>query len=133
MAAEAGVILRYHTFATGVVMGGKHIAAVIVESKSGREAFAGKIVVDATGDADIAVFAGVPFETGRAKDGAVQPMRLTPRYGSWERVRRRARQPGLPRRRLFEITAIHEAWMSKRCRANSSSDAPHIKQRRAHY
>jgi len=36
---------------------------VIVESKSGREAIRAKVVVDATGDADIAAFAGAPLHT----------------------------------------------------------------------
>ena len=76
MASEAGVRLRYHTFAAGVVKEENRIEAITVESKSGREAIRGKVIVDATGDADIAFFAGVPFEVGRTDDGALQPMSL---------------------------------------------------------
>jgi hypothetical protein len=34
---------------------------VITESKSGRQAVLAKVVIDATGDADIAYFAGAPY------------------------------------------------------------------------
>jgi len=81
MAVEAGVRLRYHTFATDVIEDGDRIAAVVVESKSGRQALSGAVVVDATGDADIAARAGVPYEVGRPEDGALQPMSLIFRLG----------------------------------------------------
>jgi hypothetical protein len=81
MAIDAGATLRYHTLATGVVSEGSRITAVIVESKSGREAFGGRIFIDATGDADIAASAGVPVDTGRTGDGALQPMSLIFRLG----------------------------------------------------
>ena len=81
MAVEASVRLRYHSFASDVVSDGHRIAAVITESKSGRQALTGKVVVDATGDADIAARSGVPFEVGRNTDGALQPMSLIFRLG----------------------------------------------------
>jgi len=81
MALEAGVRLQYHSAATGVVKTEKQISAVLVESKSGRQALCARVIVDATGDADIAAFAGVPFETGRPGDGALQPMTLMFRLG----------------------------------------------------
>jgi hypothetical protein len=76
MATESGVILRYHSFAAQVVKNDGRIDAVIVESKSGRQAIAARTVVDATGDADLVALAGAPFELGRAGDGAMQPMSL---------------------------------------------------------
>jgi hypothetical protein len=54
---------------------------VITESKSGREAIAARIVVDATGDGDIAVRAGVPCTKGREGDGKMQPMTLMFKVG----------------------------------------------------
>ena len=76
MATEAGVHLHLHTQACAPVMEGNTIAGVFTESKSGREAFLAKIVVDATGDGDIAARAGVPFQKGRDGDGRMQPATL---------------------------------------------------------
>jgi hypothetical protein len=81
MAIESAVTLRYHTLAVGVAAEGHRISAVITESKSGREAFSARVFIDATGDADIAVFAGAPVKTGRSEDGALQPMSLLFRLG----------------------------------------------------
>ncbi len=81
MMVEAGVHLRYHTLATGVIRDGASLAAIVVESKSGRQALTGTVIVDATGDADVAARAGVPYEVGRPGDGALQPMSLIFRLG----------------------------------------------------
>ena len=66
---QAGVELLLHAWAAGVVMGeaGNHIQAVLVQTKSGRQAVCAKQVIDCSGDADIAHFAGVPNTLG---DGA---------------------------------------------------------------
>ena len=39
---------------------------MIIESKSGRAAVRGRVFVDASGDADVAAWAGVPFEKATA-------------------------------------------------------------------
>lgn len=65
MALEAGVDLRYHRWAVGVLREGPRITHVILESKAGREAVACRSVVDATGDADLVALAGEPFEMER--------------------------------------------------------------------
>lgn len=73
MLTEAGVDVRFYTFCAGVVMDGDRIRGIITESKSGREAILGKIVIDCTGDADVAYRAGVPCEKGNAKGGMQPP------------------------------------------------------------
>lgn len=73
---EAGVDLQLHTWVTDVVMKGERIDAVIIESKSGRQAIKAHTFVDATGDADVAARAGVEFEIGRPADGKMQPVSL---------------------------------------------------------
>jgi len=60
-----GVKILYGTYAVGASVEDRKITAVIVENKSGRSAIALKSVVDATGDADIAVFAGADTDTFR--------------------------------------------------------------------
>jgi len=76
MLAEAGVDLRLYQYVAAPVMDGQRITGIITESKSGRRAFLGKVVVDATGDGDVAARAGAPFVSGRESDGKMQPMTL---------------------------------------------------------
>lgn len=64
---DAGVELLFHAWAAAVLMDGSRIAALVVETKSGRQAIRANAFVDGSGDADVAAFAGVPFEVG---DGA---------------------------------------------------------------
>jgi len=52
------------------------IRGVLVDSKQGRRAILARIVIDATGDGDIAAKAGLPFDYGRAGDGLVQGMTM---------------------------------------------------------
>jgi hypothetical protein len=52
------------------------VAAVLVDTKTGRKAVKGTIFIDATGDGDIAANAGLPFEMGRREDGLVQGMTM---------------------------------------------------------
>jgi hypothetical protein len=59
----SGARLLFHTTVVGVVMADETtIDAVLIESKSGRAAVRGRVFVDASGDADVAAWAGVPFE-----------------------------------------------------------------------
>jgi len=75
MLDAAGVELLFHAFASGVYEENSK-RGVIFETKSGPIVIKAKIIVDCTGDGDIAVFAGAPFEVGRLEDGTVQPMTL---------------------------------------------------------
>ena len=59
---EAGVELLAHTWAVDASVEGDTIKAVMVESKSGREAIVGQVFVDATGDGDSADWCKVPHE-----------------------------------------------------------------------
>lgn len=76
MLKEAGVILQLYTFASGAIMGEHTIKGAILESKSGREAVLAKIVIDCSGDGDIAAKAGAKFYKGREYDGKMQPMTI---------------------------------------------------------
>ena len=62
LALEAGVDLLLHTFVVDVAMKADRITGVIVSSKAGLGLIQAGMVVDATGDADIAARCGVPFE-----------------------------------------------------------------------
>ncbi len=64
MVREAGIELRLHSgFAGGIVRDGR-IVGVIAESKAGRQAIMGDVVIDATGDLDVAAAAGAAFCEG---------------------------------------------------------------------
>lgn len=73
MLAEAGVRLKLYSFVCEPVMEGNTVRGVILENKSGRSAVLAKIVIDASGDGDVAAKAGVPYFLGREEDGRMQP------------------------------------------------------------
>jgi hypothetical protein len=62
MMEENGVHLLLHTLAVDVIKQDNTMKGVIVENTSGRQMVLGKIVIDCTGEGDIAVRAGAPFE-----------------------------------------------------------------------
>ncbi|MGF6524873.1 FAD-dependent oxidoreductase [Variovorax sp. PvP013] len=69
----AGVELLFHAHAAAVLMDGARIAALVVETKSGRQAIRAGVVVDASGDADVAAFAGVPHAVGDGHGSGLFP------------------------------------------------------------
>ncbi len=62
MLVEAGVFVCVNTLLAGVIMDGARIQGVIVESRSGREAFEGKSFVDGTAYGDLAAGAGAQYQ-----------------------------------------------------------------------
>lgn len=69
----AGVQILFHAWAAAVVMSGQAIEALVVETKSGRQAIRARRFIDCSGDADVAHFAGVPFELGDGHGSALFP------------------------------------------------------------
>ncbi len=57
---EAGITPMLHRTVVAPVMEGNRVTGIITESKAGREAILGRVVIDASGDADIAHRAGAP-------------------------------------------------------------------------
>ena len=71
---EAGVELLFHTHGVGVMMADPgRIQALFIENKSGRFAVAAKQFIDASGDADLAYYAGVAFEKGTGTHDMMYP------------------------------------------------------------
>jgi hypothetical protein len=62
MVVEAGVDLFLHSWGTHPIMDGNTVTGVIFESKSGRQAILGKVIIDSTGDGDMFVAAGAEFD-----------------------------------------------------------------------
>ncbi|SEE56237.1 FAD-dependent oxidoreductase [Jiangella alba] len=85
---DSGSDLLYHTFVVGTLRAGRAVKGVVIETKSGRFAVLARVVVDCTGDGDVAARAGAHFEKGR-DDGLMQPMTTMFRLGGVTWVQRR--------------------------------------------
>lgn len=72
---EAGADILYNTLCVDVLKEGSTVVGAVVENKSGRGAVLSRVVIDCTGDADLAAKAGAPFQKGN-EDGICQPMSL---------------------------------------------------------
>ncbi|MDR0833664.1 MAG: FAD-dependent oxidoreductase [Candidatus Symbiothrix sp.] len=62
MLLEAGVSIYFHSYLTGCKQSGNSLTHIFIENKNGSEAIAGKYFIDCTGDADLALQAGVPMQ-----------------------------------------------------------------------
>ncbi|MCW5658078.1 MAG: FAD-dependent oxidoreductase [Burkholderiaceae bacterium] len=71
--AASGAQLLFHASVVGVHREGERIDAVLIETKSGRGAIRAHWFIDATGDADVAHHAGVPYELGDGHGDALYP------------------------------------------------------------
>lgn len=102
---EAGVRLLLHAFASGA-MTGPDGERVVFETKSGPIVIEADVVVDCTGDGDVAAAAGADFELGREEDGLVQPMTLMFRMVDFTR----ARFASYVRKHPDQWRGVHGLW-----------------------
>lgn len=79
---EAGVDWHLHTNVVDVLRRKNGIRGIIVSGKSGFGLFEPKIVIDATGDADVAAQSEVSFHQGSEDDGSTKPPTLMFRIGN---------------------------------------------------
>lgn len=73
MLVAAGVQILFHAWAAAVLMKARRIDALVVETKSGRMAIRSAKFIDCSGDADVAHFAGVPYELGDGRGSGLYP------------------------------------------------------------
>ena len=73
---EAGVKLYLYTFSCTALTENGRVTGLVTESKAGRRAMLCKVLIDATGDGDLAASAGAAYQKGRETDGKMQPMTL---------------------------------------------------------
>ena len=66
MFEAAGVQTLFNVWASEPIMDGRRVAGLVVEAKDGPRAIRARVVIDATGDADVAARAGAPTDEGRA-------------------------------------------------------------------
>jgi hypothetical protein len=64
MMEESGVQFMGNTFASDPIMEGNTVKGLLIENKSGTQAIMAQVVIDTTGDADVAARAGVPVDNG---------------------------------------------------------------------
>lgn len=72
LVSEAGVPFTFQTTLVDVIASGGHVEQAICWGKSGLFAVTARIYIDGTGDGDLAVWAGAPFEKGDG-DGNLMP------------------------------------------------------------
>jgi hypothetical protein len=77
----AGVQLLFYTWTAGTLVEGGKVRGVVIENKSGRQAVLADVVIDASGDGDVAINAGARYVTGREQDGKMRPMTIVFRMG----------------------------------------------------
>lgn len=85
---QLGVEYWYHCPMVDAVVEDGRVRGAIVEGKWGRRAVLAKVVIDASGEGDLAARAGAAFDIGRASDGLCQPTTL-----------------------MFEIDGLPENWV----------------------
>ncbi|MFA5857499.1 MAG: FAD-dependent oxidoreductase [Elusimicrobiota bacterium] len=84
MLVDSKVQLVFHSQVVDAVVENNRVDALIFSGKSKLFAITPKIVVDATGDGDVAYYSGVPYEKGKHPTGELQAMTLMFRIGGVE-------------------------------------------------
>jgi len=100
LAREAGVRVLLHAWVQGVETSGDRVTGVVVATKIGLRRVAAKIVVDASGDADVCYHSGVPFELAGDREPA-QTLTTTFRMCNVDVARRKS----VPKAKLHELMA----------------------------
>src|SRR5262249_25190326 len=70
---DAGAQILFHALGASVVMDGQNAAALLVETKSGRQAIKARAFIDASGDGDLAAWAGAPVEISKGRGELMYP------------------------------------------------------------
>ena len=100
LARDAGVRVLLHAWVQDVESSGDRITGVVVATKIGLRRVAAKIVVDASGDADVCYHSGVPFELAGDREPA-QTLTTTFRMCNVDVAKRKS----VPKARFHELMA----------------------------
>ncbi|EIQ01796.1 Glucose inhibited division protein A [Opitutaceae bacterium TAV1] len=115
MTAEAGVEVLFVSHAVDAMVENGRIRGVVIENKSGRQVVLAGRVIDCTGDADIAFFAGCECMAGRPSDGKHQACSLEFRLGGvdWDRYQE------------SELKRTDPSWINLIGKAVADGDMPY--------
>jgi hypothetical protein len=111
MVQGAGVHLLLGTVVLEPVLEGKRAAGILVAGKSGTRALLAGVVIDCTGDADLAHAAGAPCTFGRESDHKARPFALLFRLG------------GLDIPRIMQYVAAHPEELQPQYRKGTLLEA----------
>ena len=100
LALDAGVRVLLHAWVQDVEVSGGRVTGVIAATKIGLRRIAAKVIVDASGDADVCYHSGVPFELAGEKDPA-QTLTTTFRMCNVDVARRKT----VPKAAFHELMA----------------------------
>ena len=78
---SAGVRFLFYTWTADTIVEAGRVRGVIIESKSGRQAVLADVLIDASGDGDVAVRAGAKYIIGREQDNKMRPMTIVFKMG----------------------------------------------------
>ena len=76
MCCEAGVQVLFHSTFVPPVMEENRLTGLVIMTKGGLKLVKSDIVIDCTGDADVAYRSGVPCEMGDEASGRIQPVTM---------------------------------------------------------
>lgn len=76
MLEEAGVDLLLYSFVCDVIMEQGTVIGIVTSGKSGLVAYSCSVVIDGTGDGDVAYKAGAEYLKGNPENGLMQPATL---------------------------------------------------------
>ena len=84
---EKNITPLLHAWITGAEVENGKIQSVEAVHKGGKLRLRAAAYIDATGDGDLAAYAGAPYVQGREKDGFAQPMTLVMKLGNVDLAR----------------------------------------------
>ena len=108
MLEASGVRTICHLVAGEPIVERRRIQGVLVDTKRGRRAILAKLVIDATGDGDVAAKAGVGFDYGRGTDGLVQGMTMMYRVCGIDEAKVKSVTPEVGRQVLADMREAKE-------------------------
>jgi hypothetical protein len=100
LAREAGVRVLLHAWVQDAEVQKGRVEGVVVATKQGLRRIAAKVVIDASGDADVCHYAGLPYELAGEREPA-QTLTTTFRMANVDLERRRA----LPKAEFHRLMA----------------------------
>jgi hypothetical protein len=71
---DSGVEVLLHAQVTDILREGKQLKGIHIQTKSGVKLILASVIIDASGDGDVAELGGAEFMLGRPQDGLTQPI-----------------------------------------------------------
>ncbi|MBM4436754.1 MAG: FAD-dependent oxidoreductase [Actinobacteria bacterium] len=122
MVQESGAQLLFHSVVTDALVEDGRLRGLEVHNKSGRQVYTADVVIDATGDGDVAAHAGAAYDLGRPADGLQMAMTLMFRLGGVDLARIPASlddgrtygvKPGDTQRSFVRVQGLLRPWAAQ--------------------